>query len=218
MEHEGETKTRPRRMKEERGIDPSRGREVTLTIVEYGHDAAALSPELEEGGISQAIYYVYEYDISTGMGVESKIGAAGQSRDHKQPLVAWIYGTTGGDDALSLDTNASKHLKSNMLKKPVAGMVEKATVVLNSVAYVEEGKNDVVYEGGISALAEVIEDGVSVKWNEFVVVTFYSYATLTVKDVVVTTMMRKQKKSYEEAFSKHKVSNRAKVGEWKGGN
>ncbi|GKE16428.1 reverse transcriptase domain-containing protein [Tanacetum coccineum] len=36
-----------------------------------------------------------------GMGVESKNGTAGQSRDHKQPSVAWIYGTTGGADALS---------------------------------------------------------------------------------------------------------------------
>ncbi|GKA76173.1 probable protein phosphatase 2C 11, partial [Tanacetum coccineum] len=45
-----------------------------------------------------------ESDISTGIGVESKDGTAGQSRD--QPLVAWIYGTTGGADALSQETDA----------------------------------------------------------------------------------------------------------------
>nr|GEX35299.1 U-box domain-containing protein 4 [Tanacetum cinerariifolium] len=106
--------------------DPSRGRKVTLTIVEYGHDAAALSPDLEEGGISQA------------------------------------------------------------LKKPVAGMAEKATVVLNSVACVEEGKTGVVYEGGILALAEVIEDGVSVKWNEFVVVTLCNHTTIIQTYVVLS--------------------------------
>ncbi|GJW50440.1 probable serine/threonine-protein phosphatase 2A regulatory subunit B'' subunit TON2 [Tanacetum coccineum] len=144
--------------------DPIRGRKVTLTIVGYGHDAIALSPEPEEGGISQGVYYVYESDTSTGMGVESKNGAAGQSRDHKQPPVAWIYGTTGGDDALSQKIQAPKieygmYLSSNLapefynLKKPVAiaGIEEKATVVLNSVAGVEEGNTDVVDEGGISA-------------------------------------------------------------------
>ncbi|GKB16848.1 methionine aminopeptidase 1B, chloroplastic [Tanacetum coccineum] len=47
-----------------------------------------------------------ESDISTGMGVESKNGTVGQSRDHKQPPVAWIYGTTGGADALSQETDA----------------------------------------------------------------------------------------------------------------
>nr|GEX76913.1 putative reverse transcriptase domain-containing protein [Tanacetum cinerariifolium] len=47
-----------------------------------------------------------EFDISTGMGVESKDGTIGQSRDHKQPPVAWIYGTTGGADALSQETDA----------------------------------------------------------------------------------------------------------------
>ncbi|GKC90715.1 hypothetical protein Tco_1151364 [Tanacetum coccineum] len=54
-------------------------------------------------------------------------------------------------------------------------MAEKATVILNSVAGVEEGKTNVFDEGGISALAEVIEDGFSVKWNEFVVVTLLHF-------------------------------------------
>nr|GFB42760.1 hypothetical protein [Tanacetum cinerariifolium] len=35
------------------GKEPSRGRKVTLMIVGYGQDAVALSPECEEGGISQ---------------------------------------------------------------------------------------------------------------------------------------------------------------------
>lgn len=33
------------------GVEPSRGRKGTLTIVDYGHDEAALSPEAEEGEI-----------------------------------------------------------------------------------------------------------------------------------------------------------------------
>ncbi|GKB22108.1 zinc finger CCCH domain-containing protein 48 [Tanacetum coccineum] len=37
---------------------------------------------------------------------DSKNGTVGQSRDHKQPPVAWIYGTTGGADALSQETDA----------------------------------------------------------------------------------------------------------------
>nr|GFB32358.1 hypothetical protein [Tanacetum cinerariifolium] len=45
----------------------------------------------------------------------------------------------------------SKQPKSNMLKKPVAGMADKAPVVLNSVAGVKEGKANLVDEGGISA-------------------------------------------------------------------
>ncbi|KAI7729912.1 hypothetical protein M8C21_010857 [Ambrosia artemisiifolia] len=50
------------------------------------------------------------------------------------------------------------------------GMAEKALVVLCSVGAVEEGKNAIVEEGGIPALVEVIEDGVSVKGKEFSVV------------------------------------------------
>ncbi|GJY26663.1 hypothetical protein Tco_0401389 [Tanacetum coccineum] len=46
-------------------------------------------------------YYVYESDITTGRGVESKKWTTCQSRDHKQPSFAWIYGTTSGADALS---------------------------------------------------------------------------------------------------------------------
>ncbi|PWA52761.1 Armadillo [Artemisia annua] len=56
-------------------------------------------------------------------------------------------------------------------KKTAAGMAEKAMVVLSSVAAVEEGKMALVEEGGIPALVEVIEDGVSVKGKEFAVVT-----------------------------------------------
>ncbi|KAJ9562895.1 hypothetical protein OSB04_008055 [Centaurea solstitialis] len=51
------------------------------------------------------------------------------------------------------------------------GMAEKAMVVLSSLAAVEEGRTAIVEEGGIPALVEVIEDGVSVKGKEFAVVT-----------------------------------------------
>ncbi|XP_076954428.1 U-box domain-containing protein 13-like [Bidens hawaiensis] len=51
------------------------------------------------------------------------------------------------------------------------GMAEKAIVVMSSVAAVEEGKAAIVEDGGIPALVEVIEDGVSVKRKEFAVVT-----------------------------------------------
>ncbi|KAL8268097.1 hypothetical protein R6Q59_001895 [Mikania micrantha] len=51
------------------------------------------------------------------------------------------------------------------------GMAEKALVVLSSVAAVEEGRTAIVEEGGVQALVEVIEDGVSVKGKEFSVVT-----------------------------------------------
>ncbi|XP_071706470.1 U-box domain-containing protein 14-like [Rutidosis leptorrhynchoides] len=51
------------------------------------------------------------------------------------------------------------------------GMAEKAMVVLSSLAAVEEGKTAIVEEGGIQALVEVIEDGVSVKGKEFAVIT-----------------------------------------------
>ncbi|GJS85136.1 dynamin-2A-like protein isoform X1 [Tanacetum coccineum] len=111
--------------------EPSRGRKVTLTIVGYGHDATALSPEPEEGGISQGVYYVYESDTSTGMGMESKM---------EQQV-----------KAVTISSLSSLGFMAPQLKKPVAGMAEKATVVLNSVAGVEEGKTDIVDEGGISA-------------------------------------------------------------------
>lgn len=51
------------------------------------------------------------------------------------------------------------------------GMAEKAMVVLSSLAAVEDGKTAIVEEGGIPALVEVIEDGVSVRGKEFAVVT-----------------------------------------------
>ncbi|WJX19493.1 hypothetical protein P8452_09181 [Trifolium repens] len=38
-------------------------------------------------------------------------------------------------------------------------MMEKAMVVLNSLAGIEEGKEAIVEEGGIAALVEAIEDG-----------------------------------------------------------
>ncbi|KAK2451601.1 U-box domain-containing protein [Trifolium repens] len=49
-------------------------------------------------------------------------------------------------------------------------MMEKAMVVLNSLAGIEEGKDAIVEEGGIAALVEAIEDG-SVKGKEFAVLT-----------------------------------------------
>ncbi|WJX37659.1 hypothetical protein P8452_25403 [Trifolium repens] len=49
-------------------------------------------------------------------------------------------------------------------------MMEKAMVVLNSLAGIEEGKEAIVEEGGIAALVEAIEDG-SVKGKEFAVLT-----------------------------------------------
>ncbi|KHN42282.1 U-box domain-containing protein 2 [Glycine soja] len=49
-------------------------------------------------------------------------------------------------------------------------MAEKAMVVLNSLAGIEEGKEAIVEEGGIGALLEAIEDG-SVKGKEFAVLT-----------------------------------------------
>ncbi|GKC84375.1 hypothetical protein Tco_1140092 [Tanacetum coccineum] len=50
-------------------------------------------------------------------------------------------------------------------------VVDVAILVLSSVATVEEGKATIVKEGGIPALAKVIKDGVSVKGEDFVVVT-----------------------------------------------
>jgi hypothetical protein len=50
------------------------------------------------------------------------------------------------------------------------GMMEKAMVVLNSLAGIEEVKEAIVEEGGIAALVEAIEDG-SVKGKEFAVLT-----------------------------------------------
>ena len=50
------------------------------------------------------------------------------------------------------------------------GMAEKAMVVLNSLAGIQEGKDAIVEEGGIAALVEAIEDG-SVKGKEFAVLT-----------------------------------------------
>ncbi|GKC73080.1 hypothetical protein Tco_1118963 [Tanacetum coccineum] len=49
--------------------------------------------------------------------------------------------------------------------------VDVAIVVLSSVAIVEEGKATVVKEGVISTFAEVIEDRVSVKGEDFAIVT-----------------------------------------------
>ncbi|GKE09190.1 hypothetical protein Tco_1412741 [Tanacetum coccineum] len=128
--------------------EPSRGRKMTLTIVGYGHDAVALSPEPEEGGISQVVYYVYESDISTGMGMESKM-----EQQVKAVTISSLssLGFMAPQVGMMHCHRKSKHPKSNMLKTPVAGMVEKATVVLNSVAGVEEGETDIVDEGGISA-------------------------------------------------------------------
>ncbi|WVZ10342.1 hypothetical protein V8G54_014872 [Vigna mungo] len=51
-----------------------------------------------------------------------------------------------------------------------SGMADKAMVVLNSLAGIEEGKEAIVEEGGIAALVEAIEDG-SVKGKEFAVLT-----------------------------------------------
>ncbi|GJX78052.1 hypothetical protein Tco_0324863 [Tanacetum coccineum] len=44
--------------------------------------SGTFSPEVIDAAV--ILYNVYESDIATGMGVQSKNGAAGQSRDHKQ--------------------------------------------------------------------------------------------------------------------------------------
>ncbi|GJX04226.1 ribonuclease H-like domain-containing protein [Tanacetum coccineum] len=52
----------------------------------------------------QALEAIRREQETTGMGVQSKNRAAGQSRDHKKP--GWIYGAIGGADAFSQEMDS----------------------------------------------------------------------------------------------------------------
>ncbi|KAL4562227.1 hypothetical protein LXL04_034425 [Taraxacum kok-saghyz] len=52
--------------------DPARGREGTLTIVDYGHDEAALSPEAEEGEIVGIGRVMFGAELQTANGTPNR--------------------------------------------------------------------------------------------------------------------------------------------------
>ncbi|GKE07454.1 hypothetical protein Tco_1399472 [Tanacetum coccineum] len=74
-------------------------------------------------------------------------------------------------DGRQIATRAIQQRKIRHRSYTLALLVDVAIVVLSSVAIVEEGKATVVKEGGISTFAEVIEDRVSVKGEDFAIVT-----------------------------------------------
>ncbi|GJV28534.1 hypothetical protein Tco_1384982, partial [Tanacetum coccineum] len=72
-------------------------------------------------------------DISNGMGVESKDGTIGQSRDHKQPPVAWIYRLHGRESGAGFERckRLTKKACEGTYMEFVVGEVNKKVVQQN---------------------------------------------------------------------------------------